>query len=106
MRTNIQIIKENIKQELKQRGSNIQTLCKDLKTDRLYIYTRQDGKLFCFHIGNRIGMKALRIERNTEAETSFKFGKRFAQNQWAGVFFEAVRAQFFFAPRRKYLNYE
>lgn len=42
MRTNIQIIKENIKQELKQRGSNIQTLCKDLKTDRLFIYRMTD----------------------------------------------------------------
>ena len=43
MRTNIQIIKENIKQELKQRGSNIQTLCKNLKTDRLFIYRMTDN---------------------------------------------------------------
>ena len=46
MRTNIQIIKENIKQELKQRGSNIQTLCKNLKTDRLFIYRMTDEVKF------------------------------------------------------------
>ena len=42
MRTNIQTIKENIKEQLKQRGSNIKTLCSILKTDRLYIYRMTD----------------------------------------------------------------
>lgn len=57
MKTNIDIIKENIKKELKQRGSNIQTLCKNLKTDRLFVYRMTDEVKFnkIVKIANAIG---------------------------------------------------
>ena len=43
MRTNIDLIKMNIKQELKERKSNIKTLCEEMKEDRFFIYRMTDN---------------------------------------------------------------
>ena len=43
MRTNIDLIKMNIKQELKERKISIKTLCEEMKEDRLFIYRMTDN---------------------------------------------------------------
>lgn len=56
----IEIIKQNIKNELKDRDKTIKDLCKEMNVDRLYIYRMTDevklSKLIdiCNHIGCKI----------------------------------------------------
>ena len=55
-------------------------------------------KLFCFHIGNRIGNEPNETNETEPTETSLESEKGFTQNQGAGVFLNRAETQIFFAP--------
>lgn len=64
------------------------------------------SKLFCFHIGNRIGTEANETTGTGAEETGFKSGNAFAQDYTPGVFLNGSKREIFFAPLLLYLTYE
>lgn len=62
------------------------------------------SKLFCFHIGNRIGTEANETNRTGVDKTSFKSQNVFAQDYTPGVFLNGSEREIFFAPLLLYLN--